>query len=139
MGWNHVGNLRKFKSPDALRQIVAQKAKTVWDVNATQKTKVGYATDQLWIFKNAISKGDIFIVYSETRVFGLAEVTSRSRYQYQMVKTLSQDHQMNVKYRWFHAWPRRADDKIVEALGKQGTLKLVEERWLWRHLIKKLS
>lgn len=138
MGWNHVGSLQKFKSPDMLRRVVKQKAKTVWDVGAKQKTNVGYATNQLWTFKKNISKGDVFIVYSETRVFGLAEVTSRSRYQYQKVKELSQKHQLNVRYRWYNAWPKRADDRIIGTLGKQGTLKHVEEKGFWGHLLEQL-
>jgi len=34
--------------------------------------------------------------------------------------------------------PKRADDRIVKTLGKQGTLKLVEEGWLWNYLLRKM-
>jgi len=139
IGWNDVGNLKKFKSHNSLRNAVSRTARTVWDVNSDGKTKVKYVTDQLWTFKTSVSRGDIFIVYSETRVFGVAEVTARSTYLYWGTKELSFGHQIRVKYLWYKARPRRADDEIVQALGKQGTLLLVKEEWLWNHLSKRLT
>ncbi|MHA1833297.1 MAG: phospholipase D-like domain-containing protein [Candidatus Baldrarchaeia archaeon] len=139
IGWNEVGNLNKYSSWDSLKRAVAEKAKTVWDRNSDRKTKVKYVTDQLWTFKNEIVAGDVLIVYSETRVLGIAEVTAESKYRYGAVNDISFSHQMNVKYRWYRKWPHRADDKIVKILGKQGTLRLVEDRWLWNYLLKKIS
>lgn len=139
IGWDEVGNLAKFKSYDSLKKAVIQTAKTVWDVDSDRKTNVKYATDQLWTFKRTISRGDVFIIYSETRVLGVAEVTAKSKYRYCGVKNISFGHQMNVKYWWYKKWPKRAHDKIVEALGKQGTLLLIEEDWLWDYLLKRLQ
>jgi len=138
IGWHEVGDLNKFKSKDSLRKVVSQTAKTVWDKGSDRKTNVKYATDQLWTFRTSISKGDVLIVYSETRVLGVAEVTAKSRYRYWEGKTISYGHQMKVKYWWYKEWPKRADDKIVRTLGKQGTLRLVEEGWLWNYLLERL-
>jgi len=139
MGWNEVGDLNKFKSWGSLKKMVTKRARDIWDRNRDRKTNVKYATDQLWTFKMVISRGDVFVVYSETRVLGVAEVTAKSKYQYWRVKTVSFGHQINVKYRWYEEWPERADNKIVKTLGKQGTLRLVEENWLWDYLLKKLQ
>jgi len=138
IGWNEVGNLDNFKSYDSLRQAVAQKAMDIWNREWGTKTKVKYVTDQLWTFKTAVSKSDVFIVYSESRVLGLAEVTAKSKYQYEGMDTISYAHQINVQYKWYKQWPKKTDGKIIETLGKQGTLKPVNERWLWDYLVKKL-
>lgn len=133
IGWDEVGNLNRFKSYDSLKKAVTKTVNTLWP-----GSQIKYITDQLWTFKTAISKGDVFIVYSESRVFGVAEVTAKSTYQYWGVKTISFGYQINVKYWWYKDWPRRAPDRIVKTLGKQGTLRLVEEDWLWDYLLRKL-
>jgi len=137
IGWD-VGNLEDFGSYESLKEAVEQKANDNWNINWGRKTKVKYVADQLWTFKTAVSKEDVFIVYSESRILGVAEVTSKSNYQYKGNESISYEHQINVTYRWYNAWPKRADDKIVETLGKQGTLKLVEEEWFWDYLLQKL-
>lgn len=133
VGWDEVGDLNGFNSYESLRKAVTQTVRTLWPDSRTK-----YITDQLWTFKTDISEGDVFIVYSESRVLGVAEVTSESRYQYWGFKTISYGNQINVKYWWYKDWPRRADDRIVETLGKHGTLQLVEENWLWEYLLRKL-
>jgi len=139
IGWDEAGDLKDFRSYESLRQAVARTAKTVWDIDSDRKTNVKYVTDQLWAFKTAFSPGDVFIVYSESRVFGIAQVTSKSQYKYQEISTISYGYQMNVKYWWYSKWPRRADDRLVDTSGKQGTLKRIDEKWLWDYLIKRLS
>lgn len=136
MGWD-IGDLGKIKSYDLLRDIVRRKAKSDWD-KYDGKTKIKYVTDQLWEFKNIIANGNVFIVYSESRVLGVAEVTSASKYQYKGNKSITYEHQISVKYRWHKYWPKRADDKIVGILGKQGTLLPINEAWFWSYLIKTL-
>lgn len=37
-------------------------------------------------------------------------------------------HQMNAKYWWYTERPKRTDDRIVATLGKQGTLKRIDEK-----------
>jgi predicted Mrr-cat superfamily restriction endonuclease len=115
------------------------KAKPLWDREWGGNIDISYVTDQLWSFKTAISEGDVMIVYSESRVLGIAEVTRESEYQYGEKGPISYENQMNVRYRWYEKWPKRADSKIVETLGKQGTLRVVKEEWLWNYLVKKLS
>lgn len=137
IGWD-VGDLNNFSSFDSLKEAVAR-AKPIWDKEWDSNIDINYVTDQLWKFKTAISKGDAIIVYSESRVLGVAEVTSESGYRYKENRSISYENQINVKYRWYKEWPKRADDKIVETLGKQGTLRLVKEEWLWNYLIRKLS
>jgi len=136
MGWDIV-DLRNFKSHDSLKEVVKQKAED-WDRDSPRKTKRGYVANQLWTFKTAISKGDAFIVYSESRVLGIAEVIEEPRYHYKENQSIPYEHQIDVKYRWYKEWPKRADDKIVETLGKQGTLRPVKEDWLWSYLLEKL-
>ena len=137
MGWD-VGDLNRFVSHSSLRNKVKDKAESEWDPFSDKKTKVGYATNQLWTFKNKISAGHVLIVYSECRVFGIALVDDESKYHYRAEDSISFAHQMNVKYLWYESWPRRADNRIVRTLGKQGTLRPVEEDWLWDHLLRKL-
>jgi len=138
IGWNETGSLDNFKSYEALREMVAQKAEEIWNKEWDTTTNVKYATDQLWAFRNNIKKGDALIVYSESRVLGVAEVTAESKYRYEKAGPISYAHQINVKYKWYKQWPQRADQRIIDTLGKQGTLRLVEEGWLWDHLINKL-
>ena len=138
IGWDEVGSLDNFKSYDVLRQVVAQTAEEIWNKEWDTKTNVKHATDQLWTFRNNISKGDVLIVYSESRVLGIAEVTRESRYRYEISGPISFAHQINVKYRWYKRWPQRADQRIIDTLGKHGTLNPVREAWLWGYLIKKL-
>lgn len=133
IGWDEVGDLEDFKSYESLRKAVAETVNALWP-----RSRIKYITDQLWMFKTAISLGDVFIVYSESRVLGVAEVTSKSKYQYWGDETVSYGYQINVKYWWYKDWPRRAPDRIVNALGKHGTLRLVEEDWLWDYLVRKL-
>ena len=135
IGWD-VGTLNNFSSYDSLREAVAR-AKPIWDKEWDTNIRVKYVTDELWGFKT-ISEGDVIIVYSQSRVLGIAKVTKDSYYHYKKEKTISYEHQMNVKYVWYKEWPRRSDSKIVNALGKQGTLRLVENEWLWNYLLEKL-
>jgi len=137
IGWD-VGDLVDFDTYDSLREAVKQKAEDDWNRNWGRKIKVKYVTDQLWTFKNDISIGDVFVVYSESRVLGIAIVTEESKYQYKGSRSISYENQINVKYKWYKEWITRADDKIVETLGKQGTLRLVEEDWLWDYLVERL-
>jgi len=138
IGWDETGDLKDFKSYESLKQAVTRTARTVWDIDSDKKTDVKYVTDQLWTFKTAFSPGDVFIVYSESRVLGVAQVTPKSQYKYRVVPKMSFGYQMNVKYWWYTEWPKRADDRIVDTLGKQGTLKRIDEKWLWDYLIKRL-
>jgi len=138
MGWDEVGSLDNFKSHDALKEMVTRTAEEIWNKKWDRKTDVKHATDQLWTFRNSINKGDVFIVYSESRVLGIAEVTAESKYRYQKSGSISFAHQINVKYRWYKQWPQRAGQRIIDTLGKQGTLRQVKEKWLWDYLIKKL-
>ncbi len=138
IGWNETGSLNNFKSYEALREMVAKRAEELWNKEWETTTNVKYATDQLWAFRNNIKKGDVFIVYSESRVLGVAEVTAESKYRYEKAGPISYAHQINVKYRWYKQWPQRADQRIIDTLGKQGTLRLVKEKWLWDYLINKL-
>jgi HKD family nuclease len=138
IGWDEAGDLNGFKSYESLKDAVNRTAETIWDVNSDRKTNVKYAADQLWTFKTAFSSGDLIIVYSESRVLGLAQITPESQYLYRQVPTISYGYQMNVKYLWYTKWPMRADDRIVNTLGKQGTLKRIDENSLWDYLIKTL-
>ncbi len=132
IGWNEVGDLKRFSSYSELKREVARQAKRVWG----EKTKIKYTTDQLWNFKNQISEGDVFIIYSACRVLGIAEVTKESKYYYNKSKSVTYAHQINVKYRWYEEWPRKADKKIIKILGKQVTLIEVKEKRIWNYLIK---
>jgi HKD family nuclease len=138
LGWNHVGSLNTFKSKDELREAVRLAAKNIWDKNRNEKTKIGYVTNQLWTFKTGISKNDVFLVYSESRVLGIAEVIKPPRYLFNESGPISFAHQIRVKYRWYNQWPRKADQRIIDSLGKQGTLKLVNETWLWNYILQKV-
>jgi HKD family nuclease len=130
MGWDEVGDLRNFTSADSLKQEVLRIAENVWNPVSERKTDVNYVTDQLWAFKTAFASNDIIIVYSESRVLGIAEVTSKSTYRYKETKGVSYAHQMNVRYWWYKDWPKRAEDRIVMTLGKQGTLRRIKENWI---------
>jgi len=120
-----------------LRGAVILAAKK-WDRNRDKKTNVPYVNNQLWRFKNDIKKNDVFIVYSKSRIFGIAEVNDDPEYVFNDSGLLSFAHQIKVRYRWYKQWPIKADQRIIETLGKQGTLKLIEEPWLWNYLLKKL-
>jgi hypothetical protein len=61
---------------------------------------------------------------------------NKSKYQYKANEHISYAHQINVQYWWYHHWPRRANDRIVNALGKQRTLRLVTDSSLWNLLLK---
>jgi predicted Mrr-cat superfamily restriction endonuclease len=138
MGWNEIGNLGNFKTKDQLREAVDKTAEEIWNKIWPRETDVNYTTKQLWAFRNEISKGDVFIVYSESRVLGIAEVEAEPEYMYEETGRISYAHRIKVKYRWYKQWPGRTDQRIVDTLGKQGTLKLVEEAWLWKYLLKTL-
>jgi len=137
IGWN-VGDLRRFDLIDSLRKAVTRE-KPIWDRDRTDghKTSIESATNQLWTFKNEIQKGDMFIIYSECRVLGIAEVVEPN-YQYKGNDAITYEHQMMVRYRRCYSWPRRADDRLVDALGRRigQTLKRVHEPWIWSHLLK---
>jgi HKD family nuclease len=138
IGWNEVGSLNNFKTKDELREAVDKTAEEIWNKEWDTRTDVEYTTKQLWTFRHEITKGDVFIVYSESRVLGIAEVEEQPEYTYEDPGTISYAHQIRVNYRWYKQWPQRADQRIIDALGKQGTLKLVEETWLWNYLLKTL-
>ncbi len=138
IGWNEVGDLSNFRNKDAIRRAVDRAAEEIWDREWNTRTDVEYTTKQLWAFRYGISKGDIFIVYSESRVLGVAEVEGQPEYTYEDSGPISYAHRIRVKYRWYKQWPQRADQRIIDTLGKQGTLKLVEETWLWNYLLKTL-
>ena len=126
MGWNEVGSLDDFATIDDLRIKVAETAKNVWNREWPRKTNEKYATDQLWAFRNGPGEGDLFIVYSECRVFGIAEVTPESEYRYRP-NSEAGAHQITVRYRQRSKWPPRADKRDIATLGKQGTLMKVGE------------
>jgi HKD family nuclease len=138
IGWSDVGTLERFSAPDELEEAVRYAAENIWDTKRGRRTKIGYATDQLWTFKNGISKNDVFIVYSESRVFGIARVGEESKYSFDESEPVSFAHKINVKYEWYKRRPSKADQRIIDTLGKQGTLKIVDETWLWNYLLKKL-
>ena len=138
IGWNEVGSLDNFKTKEELREAVAKTAEEIWNKEWDTQTDVEYTTKHLWTFRHEILKGDVFIVYSESRVLGIAEVEEQPEYIYEDSGAISYAHQIRVKYRWYKQWPQRADQRIIDTLGKQGTLKLVEENWLWNHLLKNL-
>jgi HKD family nuclease len=140
IGWDEIGSLKNFKSYDSLRQAVSQAAANTWDPVSDRPTDVEYVTKQLWMFKTAILPKDVIIVYSESRVLGIAEVSSESKYQFRRYgeNEIRYGHQINVTYLWYKDWPKRADDDIVATLGKQGTLRLVKENWIWRHILETL-
>jgi len=137
IGWD-IGDLNNFTSYEALKEKISRKARDDWNKKRDRRINVEYVADQLWTFKNRISAGDVFIVYSECRVFGVATMTPKSKYEYRGVDLLY-EHQINVRYVFWKEWPKRADDRIVKTLGKQGTLKLVEEGWLWNYLLRKMQ
>jgi len=139
IGWNEVGSLDNFKTKDELKKAVHKTAEEIWNKEWPTRTDVPYTTKQLWAFRNEISKGDVFIIYSESRVLGIAEVEGQPEYTYEDSGPISYAHQIRVKYRWYKHWPHRADQKIIDTLGKQGTLKPVEENWLWNYLLKTLA
>lgn len=136
IGWD-FGNLNNYKSYGSLRKAVKQYAKERYRREG-KRTRIKYVTDQLWAFKTDISKGDVFVVYSETRVLGVAEVTDDSKYSYKGNRNISYENQINVRYKWYKQWPTKASKRIIKTLGKQGTLLLVEEDWFWDHLVKNL-
>jgi len=110
-------------------------AETNWNMGRKRKVSVGYATNQLWDFKNRVQQGDVVIVYSRRRIFGIAEVVEESPYFYNYEYELYYANQIKVKYLWYHPWPERSDQKIINALGKQGTLKQIDEKWIWEYII----
>ncbi len=126
MGWNEVGSLGDFPTKDDLRRKVAEAAEQVWNKIWPRKTNVKYATDQLWDFRNEPREGDLFIVYSECRVFGIADITGASEYRYRPGSDTSY-HQITVRYRKHWTWPDKADKEVIATLGKQGTLMQVEK------------
>ena len=138
MGWNEVGSLDDFETKDALKIAVKETAEDIWNKEWTHRPNVAYVTDQLWDFRNGISKNDVFIVYSETRVLGIAKVEEKPEYVFADSGNFSFYHQIKVKYMWYKEWPRRADQKIIDTLGKQGTLRLFDVDWLWSYLLKTL-
>jgi len=138
IGWNEVGTLKRFKSRDELKEAVRVAAENIWNKEWGRNTNVEYVTDQLWTFKTELNKNDVFIVYSESRVLGIAELNDHPEYSFNESGPIEFAHQMKVKYRWYKQWPGRADQRIIDTLGKQGTLKIVDETWLWNYLLKKL-
>jgi hypothetical protein len=140
IGWNEVGDLEQFQKYDDLRSKVADTAQKVWNREWGTKTKVGYVADQLWQFRH-VRKRDRFIVYSEQRVLGVAEVIDGAQYQYRpprLDSDLSYAHQITVKYLWHRQWPAPADARVKATLGKQGTLMLVDKPGFWQYFVSKL-
>jgi HKD family nuclease len=141
LGWD-IGHLRKFRSKDSVKAAVTKKVPS-WERERRRQGKkervnIEHVTGQLWAFKTEISRGDVFIVYSATRVLGIAEVMESSDYTHFGNKTLEYANQRSVMYRWFRQWPERADRRIVRVLGLQGTLRLVKKDWVWDHLLETL-
>lgn len=132
IGWD-VGDLDKhdYKS---LNEKVKEKSE-IWNEIKEEKTNVAYVTNQLWDFHTKIKQGDIFIIYSETRILGIAEVAKNSRYQYKGNDFIQYENQMNVTYKWYEYWPRRASSRIINVLGKRGTLRKINEKWLWDEIL----
>ena len=137
MGWNEVGSLDGFATKNDLRRKVAETAEQVWNKSWPRKTKVKYATDQLWDFRNETREGDQFIVYSKCRVLGIAEITGALEYQYRPGSDSSY-HQITVRYTRHWKWPGRADEEVIATLGKQGTLMKVEKPNFLEYLISTL-
>jgi predicted Mrr-cat superfamily restriction endonuclease len=137
MGWTAVPSLDEFRTYDDLRRKVAEMAKKVWNKKGSRKTNEKYATDQLWAFRNEPAAGDLFIVYSKSRVFGIAEVTPESAYRYRG-DFPGGGHQITVKYRLHFAKPARADKHVIDTLGSYWTLKQVEEPKFLEHLMNTL-
>jgi len=137
MGWNEVGSLDDFATKGDLRRKVAEAAEQVWNKTWPRKTNVKYATDQLWDFRNEPREGDLFIVYSECRVFGIAEITGASEYRYRPGSDTSY-HQITVRYRRHWKRPGRADEEVIATLGKQGTLMQVGKPSFFEYLISTL-
>ena len=137
MGWNEVRSLDKFETKDALRRKVAETAEKVWNKPDHPRTDEEYVTNQLWDFSREIRKGDLFIVYSKQRVFGIAKVTTAPEYRYRPNPEM-RFHQITVRYRLPLPKPERADKQVIAALGKQGTLMLVEDPKFLKDLMSKL-
>ena len=138
MGWD-VGDLNEYESHNSLRTAVTEIAETYWNVIYESTTNIGYVTNQLWNFKNNLSEGDIVIVYSRRRIFGIAMITTESEYNYCANENISYEHQVNVKYIWYKEWPGRADKKIIKILGKRGTMRLLVEEGLMEYVLERLS
>jgi hypothetical protein len=142
MGWNEVGSLDRFETYEDLKEEVVRTAHNKWDKESERKTKVKYVTDQLWTFgpaSRSFREGDVFVVYSECKVQGVAVMTRDSKYQFQTLRDISFAHQINVKYRWYKQRPHRADERVIDALGKQGTLMLIEQPEFLPYLLSTLS
>jgi HKD family nuclease len=137
MGWDEVGSLDDFQTYEELRRTVAEKAKKVWNKYGPTKTNEKYATDQLWAFRNEPTAGDVFIVYSQSRVFGIAEVTAESEYRYRPDLPWG-GHQITVRYRVHFRKPDPADKRIIETLGRQGTLLQIKEPNFLKYLVRTL-
>ncbi len=134
IGWD-IGDLTNIQTKNELKNRVRIEAESNWNIGREKKVSVGYATNQLWDFKNSVQQGDVVIVYSRRRIFGIAEVIDESPYFYNYTDELYYANQIKVKYLWYHPWPERSDQKIIRALGKQGTLKKIDEKWIWKYIL----
>jgi hypothetical protein len=133
IGWD-VGPLDEFKSRKSLEAAVK-----AYKERRHEDFYVKPTTDQLWAFKRlAKSEGATVVVYSECRVFGIAHITKESAYAYNRIKSVSYEHQINVKYLWFAEWPKKASKYVRKELGQQGTLFRVDNPKVWDAVVRSI-
>lgn len=131
IGWD-IGDMSDY-SLDKIREKVDAYAAQRYKKYG-KKTKKGYVINQLWTFKN-FNIGDVLIIYSRQRIFGIAEVTNESKYTYNGNLKITYENQMNVRYLFYDERPQRADNYIVRNFGKQGTIKPVINK-IWNYIYK---
>jgi len=131
IGWD-VGNLNRIQSSNSLKAAVER-----YKLRRHEDFYVKTTADQLWTFKRLPEKeGAVILVYSEGRVLGITQITKNSTYAYKGIKSISYEHQINVKYLWFDEWPKEASRYLKKELGKQGTLLRVENQRVWREVLR---
>lgn len=134
IGWD-IGDMSDY-SYETIREKVDAYAAQRYKEHG-KKTKKWYVIDQLWTFRN-FNIGDVLIIYSRQRIFGIAEVTNESKYSYQGNPNITYENQMNVRYLFYDERPQRADNYIVKNLGRQGTIKPVIKQ-VWNYICKQYS
>jgi PLD-like domain len=133
IGWD-VGPLDEFRSRKSLMAAVE-----TYRTRRHESFYVGPTTDQLWAFRNLPQKeGSLVIVYSECRVFGIAQVSKESTYEYNGNSSVSYEHQIGVKYLWFDEWPHQASKYVKEQLGQQGTMFQVKNPRIWDEVVRSI-
>lgn len=133
LGWD-IGDLERINQKEEARKKVRINAKQYWNRGRKRKVSVGYATNQLWMLKEEIQTEDLVVIYSRRRIFGIAEVLEKSPYTYKYLDSIDYPNQLKVRYLWYHYWPEPSEQKIINTLGKQGTLKRIEEKWVWDYI-----